>query len=320
MRWFKHMTGSRTDEKIALVMDEFGLEGYGAFWVLLEMVASKVDEKNCISVTYPESTFCRTLGVSRGKLAKFLQFFAEIGIFSVEKCGKSITIGSPNILKYRDEWTAKKARNSGVTPEKLRCKETDTDTDIDKEKTILTDSPKESCAPVEKIVVEVNPEPASIPGLSATPEPKPEPEPSPPPEPARRRREPNGTRIPDDWEPGVDGWAYATGKGMPPDLVAVEAEKFKNYWLAKSGRDATKRDWPATWRNWVLNAESFGGKNHARSAERGRQEARRGDSFSEFVAGAASWLDSGDPYPERGCGMGSGWVGPTGFLVPGGEA
>ena len=32
----------------------------------------------------------------------------------------------------------------------------------------------------------------------------------------------------------------------------VSTERFVNYWRAKAGRDATKVDWPATWRNWLL--------------------------------------------------------------------
>ena len=33
-----------------------------------------------------------------------------------------------------------------------------------------------------------------------------------------------------------------------------ETEKFVNYWTAKTGAQATKLDWPATWRNWMLGA------------------------------------------------------------------
>ncbi|QXP89479.1 hypothetical protein [Methylococcus capsulatus] len=29
------------------------------------------------------------------------------------------------------------------------------------------------------------------------------------------------------------------------------AEIFRDYWVAKSGADARKADWGATWRNWV---------------------------------------------------------------------
>jgi hypothetical protein len=34
----------------------------------------------------------------------------------------------------------------------------------------------------------------------------------------------------------------------------IETEKFINYWQSKSGKDATKLDWVATWRNWMLTA------------------------------------------------------------------
>jgi len=64
----------------------------------------------------------------------------------------------------------------------------------------------------------------------------------------------SGTRLPEDWEPSSDDIAYAAGRGMARDRVQLESEKFRNYWIAKSGRDAAKRDWNATWRNWVIRA------------------------------------------------------------------
>jgi hypothetical protein len=63
-----------------------------------------------------------------------------------------------------------------------------------------------------------------------------------------------GTRLPSDWKPAESHIAYAAGLGMPGVRIAVEAEKFRNYWTAKTGAGATKRDWEATWRNWILNA------------------------------------------------------------------
>jgi hypothetical protein len=62
-----------------------------------------------------------------------------------------------------------------------------------------------------------------------------------------------GTRLPADWTPPENCAAYAASLGMPPNQIMLEAEKFRNYWTAKSGAGATKRDWAATWRNWILN-------------------------------------------------------------------
>ncbi len=41
---------------------------------------------------------------------------------------------------------------------------------------------------------------------------------------------------------------------MPASRIELETEKFRNYWTAKTGTGAVKRDWAATWRNWILNA------------------------------------------------------------------
>lgn len=53
--------------------------------------------------------------------------------------------------------------------------------------------------------------------------------------------------------------AYAQQQGIPKAIAEREAEKFRNYWAARSGAGATKLDWPATWRNWCLSvAEKLG--------------------------------------------------------------
>lgn len=62
-----------------------------------------------------------------------------------------------------------------------------------------------------------------------------------------------GTRIPDDFAvtPAMVTWA----REKTPNVDGRrETEKFVNYWQAKSGAGATKLDWAATWRNWMLTA------------------------------------------------------------------
>jgi uncharacterized protein YdaU (DUF1376 family) len=63
-----------------------------------------------------------------------------------------------------------------------------------------------------------------------------------------------GGRIPDDWAPSDADRMYAASKGLPPARVDREAEAFRNYWMAVAGERGVKVDWPATWRNWILNA------------------------------------------------------------------
>lgn len=69
------------------------------------------------------------------------------------------------------------------------------------------------------------------------------------------------TRLPADWKPTDELTAWA--KAERPDLnIAIEAAKFLDHWVAKPGKDGRKTDWPATWRNWIRNARSFGKSNN----------------------------------------------------------
>lgn len=68
----------------------------------------------------------------------------------------------------------------------------------------------------------------------------------------RTTRAPRGERLPEGWtlprEWGV--WAIETYPLWTPEKVRLEAERFADHWRAKTGKDATKLDWLATWRNW----------------------------------------------------------------------
>lgn len=62
-----------------------------------------------------------------------------------------------------------------------------------------------------------------------------------------------GTRLDPDWTPATS--TIDAMKTERPDVdLKSEHRKFVDYWTAKTGRDATKLDWDATWRNWIRNA------------------------------------------------------------------
>lgn len=60
-----------------------------------------------------------------------------------------------------------------------------------------------------------------------------------------------GTRLPDDWMPDE---VFARQEGLSATDVHREAEKFRDHWRGQSGQRGVKRDWAATWRNWVRNS------------------------------------------------------------------
>jgi hypothetical protein len=102
--------------------------------------------------------------------------------------------------------------------------------------------------------------------------------------PSRRRADSGkrGSRLSENWSPSPGEIAYAADRGMPPSRVQAEAEKFRNYWVAKSGAGATKRDWTATWRNWIITAMERGGgpTNFRGSGSRSFENPRR---FGDWI-------------------------------------
>lgn len=93
------------------------------------------------------------------------------------------------------------------------------------------------------------------------------------------KKSPRATRI-NDWQPSVADIEWARAQGFVDEFSRYETTKFGDYWRAKSGRDATKTDWPATWRNWLRRAaENCGG--------------RASPSASPATAKAQGWLDIG---------------------------
>jgi hypothetical protein len=60
------------------------------------------------------------------------------------------------------------------------------------------------------------------------------------------------THLPEDWElpEAWKAWAVQVYRLNPQRVVRMSLT-FKRYWCAKSGKDATKRDWRMTWENWV---------------------------------------------------------------------
>ncbi len=61
-----------------------------------------------------------------------------------------------------------------------------------------------------------------------------------------------GTRIPEQFIVTAEMRTWAAGR-TPGVNVDASTEKFVNYWRAKSGAGATKRDWLATWNNWLIS-------------------------------------------------------------------
>jgi hypothetical protein len=97
--------------------------------------------------------------------------------------------------------------------------------------------------------------------------------------PRKRSGQTHGTRIPDDFAVTAEMVQWARDNTPHVD-GRYETEKFQDYWNAKTGRDATKRDWGGTWRNWMRKAE----EQADQSAGRGSRRRTADDKINDLMA------------------------------------
>jgi hypothetical protein len=87
MKWFKHYTDASDDEFIAELEDEFGWEGYGRWWKLLEIIGQNMSGENGCSAIYPWSDWQRFLKGKRRKLEPFLAHLESKGRIKLKQNG-----------------------------------------------------------------------------------------------------------------------------------------------------------------------------------------------------------------------------------------
>ena len=121
MRWLKHLTETRQDEKIAKLIARYGLEAYGLWWAVLEVIGRQItrDHPNRCSLSYPVSKWAAELSLRGSLVRRKLSTLAVTGVVTLSWDGRELTVTIPNILKYKDEYQKK----SGHTPESVGRKQ-----------------------------------------------------------------------------------------------------------------------------------------------------------------------------------------------------
>ncbi|ABS68849.1 hypothetical protein Xaut_3621 [Xanthobacter versatilis] len=90
-----------------------------------------------------------------------------------------------------------------------------------------------------------------------------------------------GSFLNPDWAPSDAAMALAITELGGQAEASRTLEKFRNYWLSKSGKDGRKRDWERTWRNWVMTEMDRGGR-HGKRTGSGVGNPPRGPTKSEL--------------------------------------
>lgn len=107
-------------------------------------------------------------------------------------------------------------------------------------------------------------------------------------------------RLSGDWFLPRDWGEWALQEGMTSTQIRAQADTFKDYWIAKAGKDAAKTDWQATWRNWCRKFIADQGKGKIN----GNQNAAFGatiNAIADDLSAGTIRLDNSrsDPFAAR---------------------
>lgn len=119
MKWFKHETDAVHSEKMNALIENFGFEGYGRYWRLLETVAERMDSSSRCHCELSISQWCQILKVKRKVLETFLKHLGNVFGIKIEQNENVLKITIPKLLNKRDNYT----KNLQVADKKLPSKE-----------------------------------------------------------------------------------------------------------------------------------------------------------------------------------------------------
>ncbi len=114
----------------------------------------------------------------------------------------------------------------------------------------------------------------------------------------RRTDREEGTRLKQHWEPDTEEIAFAEALGLDPQWTA---DKFRDYWLAKTGAKAIKHDWSAAWRYWCRQEAEYSQRLGSESPQ--TRTGYRLDAIGavrEYLAASPTWRqESAQEAPDQ---------------------
>jgi len=131
MKWFKHDTSSSRTEKLAMLKATRGLEGYGFYWNVLEIIAESAGKTGASasgSACFPLQTWCGFVGVAPQTFRKLAENCRELGLFSVsfrKVSGVEVAeISTDALSEIADEYSSRKAsRKKGQAEKSEECRD-----------------------------------------------------------------------------------------------------------------------------------------------------------------------------------------------------
>jgi hypothetical protein len=141
MKFFKHFCDAHQGRSMTALMNEFGLEGYAAYFILIEMCAEKLEKPENGELTADHCNFIFNERVVREKLRMrstkvelFLNYCSSLDLLLFTKVKDEFNFSIPNLLKYLDR-DSKRARSvRALSAPKIKIEDKDKDKEITSQK------------------------------------------------------------------------------------------------------------------------------------------------------------------------------------------
>jgi len=112
MKWFKHESDAHMNLKLQAVIERYGLEAYGYYWALVELVAKEGKNYMISSDKEWHIYFSKFLNIETSKQKKYLAYLAEKSLINKDELLKG-NLYIPKLEERCDEYTEKVRRRSG---------------------------------------------------------------------------------------------------------------------------------------------------------------------------------------------------------------
>lgn len=111
MKWFKHHTDAHNNLKFQRVFSEYGSEGYGLFWICVELVAREGVNYRISAKKEWISYLQKFSEIEKEKLKKILGLFSDLNLVDKKALNKG-DLYLPKLQERVDEYTDKVQRKS----------------------------------------------------------------------------------------------------------------------------------------------------------------------------------------------------------------
>jgi hypothetical protein len=136
MKFFKHFTDSHEGRSMQALMNEFGLEGYAAYFILMETCAKKIEkqkdeelETSHFKCVLNERVVREKLRMRSTKVELFLNSCSTLVLLQFTKVKDEFHFSIPKLLECMDRDSKRARTERGPTAPKIEDKEEDKDKD-----------------------------------------------------------------------------------------------------------------------------------------------------------------------------------------------